>query len=583
MYIYNKETTNFNNNGLGILTDVINAEVTEVLNGEMSLSFEYPLGSHLSNYLVEENIVKANVGEGNLQLFRIKYVEMTSTRIKVYAIHIFYDLMDNMLIDTAPTDLTCQNALTWILNRTELTHRFTAFSDIPTVASSRYVRLNPIEAILSTDNSLVAKYGAELERDNFNIKLLNRRGADNKVKLLFGKNIKEINISTDSSKVTTRIMPLGFNGLMLPEIYIDSPKILDYPAPKISKVVFDNVKYDPEDAEAFQTEAEAFAELRRLSNILFADFNVDTPQINVKVDWVELSKTREYFDKYSALETVRLGDTITAELHGINFKTRCIKTIYDVLLDRVVKFEIGTFQPNFINSTTQQIKSINDAVAQINPVGILNRAQENATNQITTAMGGFVLKTQNELLIMDTPDTATASKVWRWNMGGLGYSNSGVNGPYETAITQDGAIVADFITAGSISTDRIQGLNSIIDGINSSLSLNGSNIQLAISRVENIETNGVSKVVNTLVVIDENGVNVSKTGQDLTSLITNEGFYVIRDRGGSSEVTMLSTNSTGVNAENITVRRFLTTGNNSRTEDYQDTLGAGTGVFFVGG
>ncbi len=496
MYIYSKEITNFLNNGLGVLNDVIRAEVTEVLNGEMSISFEYPIGSLLSNYLVEENIVKVNVGEGNLQLFRIKYVEMTSTRIKVYAIHIFYDLVDNMLIDVAPTGLNCQAALAWILSRTSTLNSYTAFSDIAITASAKYVRLNPIEAILSAENSLVAKYSAELERDNFTIRLLNRRGADNKVKLLFGKNIKEINISTDSTTISTRIMPLGFDALMLPEVFVNSPKINNYPKPKIAKIEFSNVKYDPADAEAFQTEEEAFEELRRLSNILFSDFNIDTPQINIKVDWVELSKTKEYFDKYSALETVRLGDTITAELYGINFKTRCIKTIYDVLLDRVVKFEIGTFQPTFISSTAQQIKSINDAITQINPVSLLNKAQENATNQITTAMGGYVYKTQNELFIMDTDNTTTAIKVWRWNLGGLGYSSSGVNGPYETAITQDGAIVADFITVGSMATSRISGLNTTLSGLSADIVLNSQDIQFNVSSIGTAQTTANTAITN---------------------------------------------------------------------------------------
>ena len=40
----------------------------------------------------------------------------------------------------------------------------------------------------------------------------------------------------------------------------------------------------------------------------------------------------------------------------------------------------------------------------------------------------------------------TASKVWQWNINGLGYSSNGVNGPYEIAMTKDGRIVADFIT-----------------------------------------------------------------------------------------------------------------------------------------
>lgn len=578
MYIYGQGTTEFNNNGYGILRDTIDAKVTEVLNGEMSISIEYPLQGLLAEYILEENIIKADVGGGSFQLFRIKHIEKTSTRIKAYGVHIFYDLIDNMLEDVAPTDLNCQAALEWILDRTSFANNYTAFSDIATTASARYVRLNPVEAIISADNSLVAKYGAELERDNFTIKLLGRRGADNKVKLLFGKNIKEINITTDSTTIATRIMPIGYDGLLLPDLYVDSPKILDYPTPKIAKVEFGQVKYDPNDPDAFHTIEEAYDELIRLTEILYSDFNIDSPAISVKVDWVELSKVKEYYDQYAALETVHLGDTITAEIYGLNYQTRCIKTIYNVLSDRVEVFEIGTFKPTFTESTTLEIQALAAAVAEVSPASILTEAQDKATALITQAMGGYVYKTQSELFIMDTDDLETAQKVWRWNIAGLGYSSTGINGQYGIAITNDGQIVADFITAGSLNVNKVQGLQDSLSNLQGQITLNGDTIQLTISDVNNIKENGVSRLSNALVTIDSNGINVSKTGEQITSLMTNEGFYVYRDKGFASEVQMLKVNSTGVVAENITVRKYFVIGNNSRMEDYE----TGTGVFYIG-
>ena len=55
-----------------------------------------------------------------------------------------------------------------------------------------------------------------------------------------------------------------------------------------------------------------------------------------------------------------------------------------------------------------------------------------------------------EFFIMDTPDISTAEKIWRWNLSGLGYSSTGISGPFALAMTMDGAIVADFIIAGTI-------------------------------------------------------------------------------------------------------------------------------------
>ena len=75
---------------------------------------------------------------------------------------------------------------------------------------------------------------------------------------------------------------------------------------------------------------------------------------------------------------------------------------------------------------------------------LLERAKENASNLIETATSGYIMLKPDakgnpeELLIMDTNDPATATKVWRWNINGLGYSKSGYNGRYDTAMTMDG-------------------------------------------------------------------------------------------------------------------------------------------------
>ena len=42
MILYEKGTTDFTRNGLGFLNSVLTAKITEELNGEYSLVFEYP-------------------------------------------------------------------------------------------------------------------------------------------------------------------------------------------------------------------------------------------------------------------------------------------------------------------------------------------------------------------------------------------------------------------------------------------------------------------------------------------------------------------------------------------------------------
>ena len=91
------------------------------------------------------------------------------------------------------------------------------------------------------------------------------------------------------------------------------------------------------------------------------------------------------------------------------------------------------------------------------PGSILEAAKENATNLINSGFGGHVRVYPDRILIMDTKDEMTAKKVWQWNINGLGYSSRGINGPYETAITNDGRIVADFITTGTLTGNLVRG------------------------------------------------------------------------------------------------------------------------------
>ena len=459
MKIYPSDTIDFTNNGYGFLTDVLSANVVEELNGDYNLVFTYVLNGALSEYIVQDNIVRCKVEGGTFQPFRIKRVIKDFTKIEVYAQHIFYDLLNNFVLDTAPTNLTCQSFGAWVLSKTNFETNFNYYSDITNTASARYVRRNPIEVILGDiENSMINIFGGDIERDNFTIKQLAQRGSSTGEKLVIGKNVKEIKITTDNSNVITRLLPLGFDGLMLPENYVDSLNIGNYLTPRIAKEEFQNIKYDPESTEedVYTDKEEAYTALRNAANQLF-ESGIDEPQINIKIDWLELSKTDQY-KQYQSLETLHLGDYVTANILGMDYSTRIVKTTYNVLTDSIDKFEIGSIQRNIgssVNLNTQRVE-------QINPSSILQSAKDSATNQINTALGGYVIKTQTDLYIMDTPDTTTAQKIWRWNLNGLAYSSTGINGIYETAITSNGEIVADFITTGTMSADRITNLREVV-------------------------------------------------------------------------------------------------------------------------
>lgn len=142
--------------------------------------------------------------------------------------------------------------------------------------------------------------------------------------------------------------------------------------------------------------------------------------------------------------------------------------------------------PEVYNSPTKESKRDAVIVAQIRKnrkeaeqrFSTLEQSVIQATNFMTQELGGYVYKTNNALYVMDTQDLETAKKLWKWGLGGFGYSANGKNGPFTTAITMDGQIVADFITAGTMSGERIQAGTITADTLTQSLLLAGDRISI---------------------------------------------------------------------------------------------------------
>ena len=455
--LYGKNETNFNSLGLGVLKDFIsNPIITEELNASYILEFEYAKGGYLSEQLLEENIIKAKG-----QLFRIWQVQKDMRSIKILARHIFFDLSKNFIEDSAPTDLTAQLALQWILDRTSTSNNFVVSGDCVEIASARYVRKNVTDAIFNADNALLKRFGGELEYNNFNVYVHSKRGTNSNFSIRYRKNLKGLDFNLDFSTVITRMIPQGKDELLVDGLYVDSPRISNYFQPLYGKLDFSDIGVD-EDAGI--TEAIAKQQLIAQANKLYAA-GIDLPEIAIKVDFVELSKCKEY-EEYSNLESCSLGDTIQTIIPelNINCSVRVVKTIYDCILDRYTNLELGTVKPDFVNKQSNLVNEINNFEERANPESVLAEAKTNAEQLINHPFGGNILIDYDTgiLYFMDTDNPSTAQNVWKWSLGGLGFSSTGINGTYNIAMTQDGQIVADFITTGTISAERIEGLSGLM-------------------------------------------------------------------------------------------------------------------------
>jgi phage-related protein len=137
-----------------------------------------------------------------------------------------------------------------------------------------------------------------------------------------------------------------------------------------------------------------------------------------------------------------------------------------------VSSSLATTISGMDNEVTQNIK---------NAKSEMQKAINNATAQITGAKGGVIQTHFNadgepyEMTIANNKNLASATKVWRWNIGGLGFSNTGYDGQYRTAITQDGSIVADFITTGTLDASQANITNINASNINTGTVKNAKN------------------------------------------------------------------------------------------------------------
>lgn len=163
----------------------------------------------------------------------------------------------------------------------------------------------------------------------------------------------------------------------------------------------------------------------------------------------------------------KIWDSQTDEL--INTRVTSISRDYNDKLTLNVTLSSEVMYGDYLEDMIERVNDIQDAITDIKEDDtweqVLQTAKDHASELIRTGFNGYVVVNSNEILIMDTDDKDTARNVWRWNANGFGYSSTGYNGTYGTAITMDGQIVADYITAGNLDAAVIRsGMLSSLNG-----------------------------------------------------------------------------------------------------------------------
>lgn len=461
--LYNSNETDFSGGGVGFLSDCTRCVVTEERNGVYECEFSYPMDGRHYSEIEPDMIIKAKPNEmSDPQLFRIyRTSKPINGIVNFYCQHISYDLNVNVVDPFTLSGATALTALQGILSHCYYQHSFTATTTL-SFSETHDLKVDkpkPARMCLGgSEGSVLDLFGGEYEFDNFNIKLHAARGQDTGVTILYGKNLTDITSDVNISSAYTAVYPYAVDeerdGLYtLTEKVIETDNT-NFGEPRVLSLDLTE-KFNLPDEEITETK------LRNLANAYITNNHISDVKQNIEISFVQLWQTPEYKD-IALLQRVGLCDTVTVRYAklGVSVKAKVIKTVYNTLTEKYEKIELGKAKSNFGMTLKESVEQIEKEV--IRNKSAMQKAIENATRLITGQDGGYVVMNTTadghpyEILIMNTDNIQTATKLWRWNLGGLGYSSTGYNGQYGTAITMDGAIVADYITTGTLNAGLIK-------------------------------------------------------------------------------------------------------------------------------
>lgn len=443
--LFKSDATDFTTNGIGRLTDAISCTVTEERNGQYELEMQYPMDGQYYSEIRTSSIIAAIPYDGaKIQAFQVyKISRALGGRVTINAQHISYRLNWIPVMPFSASSLA--DTLEKIKVNSAENNPFTFEADFTSTVSCGFTIPTGCKSVLGgVDGSVLDTYGGEYEWDNFTVKLHRNRGSEKPITLLYGKNITDLTQEEVISNTYTGVCPYWSatdNNITvtLPEKVISVEEAKNFPFHR-TKVVDFSGQFDAQPT---------IEQLREATTEYIEANNIGVPDVSIEVSFINLAGTDGYEDA-APLETVQLGDTISVyfEKLGVQTRAKVIGYEYNVLTEKYENVSIGTSRSTLASTIVEQGKAAEEMAR--NAVNTANKATEWLTNG-----KGYVMAVKNkdgswkELLFLDQPTTAAATKVLRINENGIGFAG----GPagtfdswvYHQAWTLDGS----FATGGN--------------------------------------------------------------------------------------------------------------------------------------
>lgn len=550
--VYESNEKIFNHNGLKVLHPR-KCDVFKEDNGDYYIELEDTIDN--INYYQANMIIKCPTPfpEGK-QLFRIINPEIKNNYIYIKARHVYFDTSNYIILDNYIVDKNCNYALEHLNSNTDKLSPFTTSSNINTLSTYRCIRKSLEEAI----NTVIERWGGHLVRNNFNISILDEIGIDRGVQIKYSKNLKELKVNENWDDVVTKLLPVGKDGLLLPEKYITlEEQLYDIP---FTKVISFEQELERDDYSSDDDYTNALiVDLRNKANIYLE--NNKLPKVNYS-----LSANLNYITD--------VGDAVYLEHPKIKLalKTNVISVKYDVISQRFKSIEFGNFK-NSLKSLIQNVNKVASDTAKEESEKVKTILQDNL-NQSTDLLWsvlnkGYVIKEENRILIVDKLPLNEAQNCLLFNYLGIGFSNTGVNGTFTSAWRIDGTLDMQNINVINLTADLIKGGVLRLGGINNSNGL-----------LELYDENSKK-----LASIDKNGLIFGNEDSKIKGTYSINGIKVEDQTGNSAREILFvgyddELNESVVRTDNLFVKKYLQVGDYTRYENYTDSKGhKGTGAY----
>src|SRR5690625_1996528 len=256
-------------------------------------------------------------------------------------------------------------------------------SNTTTQSSTSLYRTNPLQMVGGMEGSVLQIWGGQIERDNFNLILHDRRGSDDGVKVTYEKNITGLEATFDISGLVTRIFPFVYieasddepeRLITVSGKYIDSPHINDY-----EKIYIEPIDYSSDERiNTDGTDAQIRQQLTNIASQYFNETGNDKIKVDMEVQFEHLWETEEYKD-LAVLELVGLGDTVTINHSKLKVDATAIVNYirYDCIAEKNEEVRLGSVKARLTDSVNRVVDVAEKA----------EQAQQTANQAIRAANG----------------------------------------------------------------------------------------------------------------------------------------------------------------------------------------------------